>query len=484
MSGPHSIVDNPGGGAAGPDIYSPTLVVNATGANANFTTLEAALAALPVAGGKIFVREGSYTVPAGGYIMPDSDVEIVCAGRGATIFTRAAGGAGDAFNIGFNRYYRFAGFTIIGDHAGSAQVAFRRSAAASPKRIKIEDVNVGSTLASANGMRTILSSGGLQTNWDVSDCDFLTPAFPTPGVLLAGSALDEVNLARVRTAGRAEISGSPIINAVALSIPTAVGGNPAVFGGGSRVVSSFLPAAGVTFGAGCFIANSTVATGGTIPTGADCEFVGCTLGTVTASGSNVKISGSSYVAFTSITPLSGHILSGNRGASTILLTDTTDCVIVGHAGSLTVTETGTSNRNRFANCDFAGAPTIVGADDIIEGSQKTAVTGAATGAAFATVAGFPVVSTKGLFGIGTIKNTGANPMEVREVVTDAFGVTVTSSPVVPVPAGSDYMLDPQTNFTDGVLNARPPYLSYSVEVRHTVLATTYDLQFAAQGTVT
>jgi hypothetical protein len=74
-------------------------------------------------------------------------------------------------------------------------------------------------------------------------------------------------------------------------------------------------------------------------------------------------------------------------------------------------------------------------------------------------------------------------MEVREVVTDAFGVTVTSSPAIPVPAGGDYMLDPQTNFTDGVLNARPPYLSYSVEVRHTGVATTYDLQFAAQGTV-
>jgi hypothetical protein len=78
-------------------------------------------------------------------------------------------------------------------------------------------------------------------------------------------------------------------------------------------------------------------------------------------------------------------------------------------------------------------------------------------------------------GIGTVKNTGANDMEVRENVTDAFGVS--ASVITTVSAGNDYLLDPQTNFS----TVRPPHVSYGVDVRHPGSATTFDLEYGGRG---
>jgi hypothetical protein len=100
-------------------------------------------------------------------------------------------------------------------------------------------------------------------------------------------------------------------------------------------------------------------------------------------------------------------------------------------------------------------------------------TGASTDA-YVAVTGFPISNTAGLMGIGTILNTGANGLNVRETVIDKFGNTI--SKVTLVAAGDSYLLDLQTNFVN-VSTAYPPFTSYEVEVQSAVAgnATTYEL---------
>lgn len=87
----------------------------------------------------------------------------------------------------------------------------------------------------------------------------------------------------------------------------------------------------------------------------------------------------------------------------------------------------------------------------------------------------------GALGIGTIKNTGANGMNVQETVTDKFGTT--HSVVTAVAPGAVYMLDPQTNFADV---AFPYYTSYEVDVEDESSGshTTYEVHYSGFGSVT
>ncbi len=73
---------------------------------------------------------------------------------------------------------------------------------------------------------------------------------------------------------------------------------------------------------------------------------------------------------------------------------------------------------------------------------------------------------------------GGNSLTVRETVTDEYGVTDATTETV-VPTGDDYLLDLQTNFGA----ARPPYVSYKVEVKATAAGnqTAYQLRSVAQG---
>lgn len=95
------------------------------------------------------------------------------------------------------------------------------------------------------------------------------------------------------------------------------------------------------------------------------------------------------------------------------------------------------------------------------------------------VALFTDAFTSGMLGIGTIKNTGGvNSLKVRETVTDAFGTIDATTETIVAP-GADYMLDPQTNFGA----ARPPYVSYTVEVKANSAGnqTTFSLRSLTEG---
>lgn len=90
------------------------------------------------------------------------------------------------------------------------------------------------------------------------------------------------------------------------------------------------------------------------------------------------------------------------------------------------------------------------------------------------------VNPSGLIGQGTIKNTGANSMDVKETVTDLFGVT--DSVTTTVTAGNDLLLSMAVNMN----TARPPYSSYKIEVKSTSAgnATTYNYKHTMNSDVT
>lgn len=90
------------------------------------------------------------------------------------------------------------------------------------------------------------------------------------------------------------------------------------------------------------------------------------------------------------------------------------------------------------------------------------------------------INPAGLIGQGTIKNTGAQSMDVKETVTDAFGVT--DSVTTTVTAGNDLLLSMAVNIT----TARPPYVSYKIEVKSTAagVPTTYSYQHTMNSEVT
>lgn len=115
--------------------------------------------------------------------------------------------------------------------------------------------------------------------------------------------------------------------------------------------------------------------------------------------------------------------------------------------------------------EIVGGSGAVG--DIVDASGSTTDS-------YVAVTGFPVSRADGLVGIGSILNTGANGMNVRETVTDKFGNT--QSVVTVVAAGDEYMLDLQTNFADA---AFPPFTDYTVEVQSESAgnATDYELHF-------
>lgn len=93
------------------------------------------------------------------------------------------------------------------------------------------------------------------------------------------------------------------------------------------------------------------------------------------------------------------------------------------------------------------------------------------------------VNPSGLVGGGTIKNTGANSMDIRETVTDAFGVT--EAVITTVAAGAKQVLK---KMDEGPFSATafPPYVKYQIEARSTVAGspTTFNYQQNLNSEVT
>jgi hypothetical protein len=97
--------------------------------------------------------------------------------------------------------------------------------------------------------------------------------------------------------------------------------------------------------------------------------------------------------------------------------------------------------------------------------------------AFTTIA--TITSAIGVDGFGTIKNTGANSMDVQETGTDLFGPTTDSQITTPVLPGNYLVLTARNVCGTAV----PPYTTYKIDVRSTTPGspTNYSLKFLSEA---
>ncbi len=468
------------------DIFAATRVVDPSGLNGTDTTIAAALAALPAAGGVIFVREGTF---AETLTMPDKPVKILGAGRGLTIIDLASVASAVAFGMAFDRPYTFCDFTITGDStAALAQKGFEYTGP-SPKLqpISIERVDSGLDFSGeTDGVETYfnVTAAKIVNDLSIRDCVAVCGSTTTTsGAILDGfGSSSHIRLEAVIGKLNAHLDTAAAVITATDCVFTDKSGGDAEVGVESQLVNCTFAgnmtvrpsASGRVMFSNCFFRNEPTTAGRPqleIPSAAGG-------GSVVSACVFRRFVGSSP-AFTLTVANDSIVIGCNFGGAAVtgqISVTGVDNVIahnVNNASNPGLIESGGADRNRLSE-NIGFTLTIIGPDSIVNDSRKRGVTAGATTAAF--VNQFTHTNPKGLVGIGTIKNTGGvNALEVREDVTDAFGTVTTVTTTVLF--GDDYLLDPQTNFG----TARPPYVSYGVFVRHPVAATTFDLQFTGRG---
>lgn len=414
-------VDNAGGKKCA------TLVVSQIPLAGDYTDIQSALNNLPAGGGLILVREGTYNLSAT-LLYTDKPVVIRGCGIGNTIISVGANVI-PAFTmpggLTFNQSFAFEDLTIVG------------TGVIGQKALRVQsDVSVVLSRVDFQSLDVIFDATGSAPSGKFELCTSLI----TNQLWASSGGVLEVHACTLYIDGATGISGSPSTLIAGSRLNT--------FGGPYTIAIASLSV----------ISDSRLVAGTVTPTGANCRFVGSAFN-------------SNGLVFTSA---GGHVVAGclfesmTTGISiTTTLNSVTGCVFTGVTNP--VSESGAANYNKYAtNVGFTNSA-VIGVNSSVEGISRISASGATSGA-FTQVSSS--TNPQGVRAIGTIKNTGANSMEVRETVIDQFFVT--DSVTTTVTAGNDLMLDPDAN----VNTARPPYTSYIVAVRHPGAATTYSVRFA------
>jgi hypothetical protein len=494
-------------GALNPDIFAATRVVDAGGTGTD-TTIAAAIAALPAEGGDIYIKQGTYA-QAATLVLPNKNIRIRGSGNGTLITSPSALPLFSVAAAATSRY-EFATFRVTGDNSiGNALINLDSAVDVSFEEVHtsaVRDIVVTSTtpevsfsfcsfaMTAANNWSFWRgsSTGGLLT-WDYVDVT-VGATQSTTGIVGnpewtvtasyvggGGPLTSSLNLGRTTIQGfRADklrfilgsndnrivnlnlIDGNVTINNARTAIANSVFLTPTL--SGTEVTVSGTGGAGgqvaITF-SGCVFDSAGVQSTNSqidIANVQGVEIVGCSFsnngtGAVTDANIHVGATGGSN----KLTVVGCQFFGGNPVQALLEF-------------SLGGTITGRYDDN----LNFSSA-TIVSNESTVNGMKRFGVTAGAT--TDAPVTQFTHTNTRGLVGVGTVKNTGANSMNVIETAIDAFGTT--SSTTTVVLAGNDLLIEEQVNIN----LARPPYRSYSVAVQSTVAGnpTTFNLQFGSQG---
>lgn len=505
--------------SSGGDIYAATRIVSLIPGEGTDLTIAAALAGLPADGGLIFVKQGTYPIAAP-LVIPNKNVRIVGAAGGGTFGTTGATELVPAAGIALFDCTALVGknlflsdFAVTGDNLTDQKFLDAISAHAVIERVSITSVR-GIILASGTPEVSFLECKIQSTGTPAAAFYFWKSTTGSDGEL----TWDQVECTIVDAAATI-VSGlaggrGPTWKVVNSYFGGGGGGGSTNFYSLSRIewVDFDLDNAEITVGsANCTmtgvemidssikflgvwnrIVNCVFSQGGTGGAlfGAQVDFAfpiaGINIDSVVSNcvfyGNFVSLIGIQVLNVLEV-DISGCLFSHHLTTGVLLAAGTVPNVskasVIGCRFDTTANRVLEGDANcvgRYAGNENFGAVggAIVGPDSTVEGMRRKDLTAVATTGAFVTQ--FTHTNYKGLLGIGTIKNTGGvNSLEVRETVTDAFGVT--DSVTTTVLAGNDYLLDLQTNFA----TARPPYVSYAVEVRHPVAATTFSLRHGSQG---
>lgn len=427
-----------------------TFVVSPTPGVGDFTTIQAAINALPPEGGKILIREGTYPITSE-ITIPDKQVFLdgcgtqlsQVSGQGTVIDLGA--NAINAFHQLGSQHIKIANLHVL----GTDDIVQTFWVADNPDGSNFVDFENVTVDRMQNGFRNpagslfVRVSQFYMTNEDNDGDD-------SPGSSFTGNgSIEGIN---------SQINGGNITGTVDL------------IGADFNLILDNCVVLGPNQVHFLFITDSYISGQIQIIAGGMAHVEGCHfvqfIGTPTRYlDFDVGAGPSSVIGCDMVTP----------AAVEEIRTASTGLTVVGCTTFPRVTETNFFALNIFS--DIATASTIIGRDTIVNGARRFQTpVDAATQDAYFTL--FTHQNHKALLGIGTIKNTdGANFMTVKETVTDGFGVTdFTETVVAP---GTDYTLNPQTNKA----TARPPYLSYSVAVKSTTpgSSATWAIQFGSQG---
>jgi hypothetical protein len=200
-------------GALSNDIYAATRVVSLIPGDGTDLTIASAIAALPAAGGLIFVKQGTYPIAAT-LALTDKPIEIVGAGDGTILDLGASGIA--AFTAAFVRKYVIRDLRVIGSVANVNRRVVTISAAAAVSLIRVTGINIRTVFEVTGGVAAIL---------EAEDCTISLLNDPASWFVLANASTtvhaDNVSVTNVSNSGG--ISGGPTVELFGCTL-TAVNG--------------------------------------------------------------------------------------------------------------------------------------------------------------------------------------------------------------------------------------------------------------------
>lgn len=335
--------------ASSDDIFAATRVVSLIPGDGTDLTIAAAIANLPAGGGMIFVKQGLYALPVAlstALPLPDKPVEIVGAGRGATILSIAGAADGtDIFRLAFNRKYAFRSFTLQGT-LGSLHIGWRAlggSALTVANPVVIEDVD-------SDNLHVVMVGLPSGQKYKIANCDF-----PRPDVIAGGiqSRLSTSN------SGELEMVNVTAVAATAVNDPGGIANNPTVRAVDCRLTGIVFLGDDSTFTACEILDISTASSGNAV--GARNRFVGCKFRNTSAP--------TYWLNAFSFFGVDLHVEGCDFGAASVaaLRTSSSNGRFIGNKGfkAHELVDSGTPDANLYSNNAGFDGSTIIGLTSIV-----------------------------------------------------------------------------------------------------------------------
>jgi len=350
MGGPHSIVDNPSAAATGADIFAATRVVSLIPGDGTDLTIAAAIAALPAAGGCIYIKQGVYPLAAS-LVVTNKPIKFIGSGRNATILDLGAV-AIPAFTLGFNNKYTFEDFTIRGTGLVGQQGWLYSGGIVSPLTQRCLRVRT-------EAIEKVLKVAAAPLSF--AFFEFISCELETSGLVTA-AIVDAV------------ASGGARVFAIDTSMAIEFGNAGGFFG---TVEPQFVRCIINVFN------GATFSGGGENPILTNCNFIAIAAPIVIALGGYRIIGCRFNVALVGVTALTltagGAVVAGNDfsvpvGAITINVPSSFN--IIENNANCRVLESGGANNNRYADNTLFQGSTIIGPKSIV--TDWNALTVAAT----------------------------------------------------------------------------------------------------------
>lgn len=399
-------------------------VVHPTPGVGDFTTIQAAVDALPAEGGTILLRGAQFDLTSS-VMLPDKPVVIRGVGAGSSVINLGETGDFPAFTVQFDNPYRFELMTITTfGWATTGSAAVLNTSSIQP------DIHLLNVITES--LDRDLIDDGSTANFYVDSCT------------LTGSSVC-VSMPNPGGNSRLWIQDS-FLSTTGLTIEGPFGGGIEI-----RAVNCYFNGEmQIGFGAieGCNISGPLILNNSL--SSFPIYVANSSIATVTVQGNNIMI-------------VNCTITDGNPGIDM----KANNCVVAsckkaqGYTNPLVV-ESNPAGENIYWGCDLSDSTVNRGGDTINGVKLIKAINGAVTDNNYATI--LTANNPAGIRGFGHVKNIdGANTLTVRETMVDTYGTSIQIESDV-LPGASLILANLGASHSTGL----PPYLTYTVEIKDKV----------------